>query len=78
MQVARRSRSRGGGIDHLQLVKGLGGRHHATEDAGRSGTPASVTAEAIFNHAAKAIDIENIDARVAEWERAAESSKGRR
>jgi hypothetical protein len=46
-----------------------------------AGTPASVkvrAAEAIFNHAAKAIEIEDIEARVAELERAAESSKGRR
>jgi hypothetical protein len=35
-------------------------------------------AECIINHAAKAIEIEDIDARVAELERAAESSKGRR
>ena len=45
------------------------------------GTPASVkvrAAEAIFNHAAKAIEIEDIEARVAELERAAESSKGSR
>ena len=45
------------------------------------GTPASVkvrAAEAIFNHAAKAIEIEDIEARVAELERAAESSNGRR
>src|SRR5579862_9685310 len=41
-------------------------------------TPASVkvrAAEAIFNHAAKAIEIEDIEARVAELERAAEASK---
>jgi hypothetical protein len=41
-------------------------------------TPASVrvrAAEAIFNHAAKAIEIEDIDARVTELERAAEASK---
>jgi hypothetical protein len=31
-------------------------------------------AEAIFNHAAKAIEIEDIDARVSELERAAEES----
>ena len=46
-----------------------------------AGTPASVkvrAAEAIFNHAAKAIEIEDIDVRVAELERAAESSKGSR
>ena len=46
-----------------------------------AGTPASVrvrAAEAIFNHAAKAIEIEDIEARVAELERAAESSKGSR
>jgi hypothetical protein len=43
--------------------------------------PASVrlrAAEAIFNHAAKAIEIEDIEARVAELERAAESSQGSR
>ena len=43
--------------------------------------PASVrlrAAEAIFNHAAKAIEIEDVEARVAELERAAESSKGSR
>ena len=41
-------------------------------------TPASVkvrVAEAIFNHAAKAIEIEDIDARVSELERAAEIAK---
>jgi transposase-like protein len=40
-------------------------------------TPASVkvrAAEAIFNHAAKAIEIEDIEARVSELERAAEAS----
>jgi transposase-like protein len=44
------------------------------------GTPASVrvrAAEAIFNHAAKAIEIEDIDARVTELERAAELSQQR-
>jgi hypothetical protein len=42
-------------------------------------TPASVkvrAAEAIFNHAAKAIEIEDIEARVELLERAAEASKG--
>jgi transposase-like protein len=42
------------------------------------GTPASVrvrAAEAVFNHAAKAIEIEDIEARLAELERAAEASK---
>jgi hypothetical protein len=42
------------------------------------GTPPSVrvrAAEAIFNHAAKAIEIEDIEARVAELERAAEEVK---
>ena len=41
-------------------------------------TPASVrvrAAEAIFNHAAKAIEIEDIEARVTELERAAEANK---
>ena len=41
-------------------------------------TPASVrvrAAEAIFNHAAKAIEIEDIEARVSELERAAEAAK---
>jgi DNA-binding MurR/RpiR family transcriptional regulator len=41
-------------------------------------TPASVkvrAAEAIFNHAAKAIEIEEIEARVANLERAAEAAK---
>jgi hypothetical protein len=41
-------------------------------------TPASVkvrAAEAIFNHAAKAIEIEDIEARVSELERAAEAQK---
>jgi hypothetical protein len=41
-------------------------------------TPASVrvrAAEAIFNHAAKAIEIEDIEARVAELERTAERAK---
>ncbi len=41
-------------------------------------TPASVrarVADSIFNHAAKAIEIEDIEARVAELERAAGSSK---
>ena len=44
-------------------------------------TPASVrvrAAEAIFNHAAKAIEIEDIDARVSELERAAEQVKSAR
>jgi hypothetical protein len=46
-------------------------------------TPASVrvrAAEAIFNHAAKAIEIEDVEARVVELERAVELSKpsGRR
>ena len=43
-------------------------------------TPASVrvrAAEAIFNHAAKAIEIEDIDARVTALEQAAAVSKGR-
>jgi hypothetical protein len=43
------------------------------------GTPASVrvrAAEAIFNHAAKAIEIEDIEARVTELERMAESNQG--
>jgi hypothetical protein len=42
-----------------------------------SNTPASVkvrAAEAIFNHAAKAIKVEDIEARVAALERAAEAS----
>jgi hypothetical protein len=42
------------------------------------GTPASVrarVADSIFNHAAKAIEIEDIEARVADLERAAEPSK---
>ena len=41
-------------------------------------TPASVkvrAAEAIFNHAAKAIEIEDIEARVSELERTTEASK---
>ncbi len=41
-------------------------------------TPASVkvrAAEAIFNHAAKAIEIEDIEARVSELEQAADASK---
>jgi hypothetical protein len=45
------------------------------------GTPASVkvrAAEAIFNHAAKAIEIEDIEARVTELERAAEVAKSTR
>jgi len=44
-------------------------------------TAASVkvrAAEAIFNHAAKAIEIEDIEARVAELERVVESPKGGR
>src|SRR5258708_29666891 len=44
------------------------------------GTPASVrvrAAEAIFNHAAKAIEIEDIGARVAELERIAASNQTR-
>ena len=44
-------------------------------------TPASVkvrAAEAIFNHAAKAIEIEDIDARLKELEAAAEANSGRR
>lgn len=46
-----------------------------------SNTPASVkvrAAEAIFNHAAKAIEIEDIEARVADLERAAEMAKSSR
>src|SRR5271157_3773652 len=42
-------------------------------------TPASVrvrAAEAIFNHAAKAIEIEDIEVRVGDLERAAEAAKG--
>jgi hypothetical protein len=42
------------------------------------GTPASVrvrAAEAIFNHAAKAIEIEDIEARVSELERAAAAAR---
>jgi transposase-like protein len=42
------------------------------------GTPASVrvrAAEAIFNHAAKAIETEDFEARLAELERAAEATK---
>jgi hypothetical protein len=42
-------------------------------------TPASVkarVADSIFNHAAKAIEIEDIEARVADLERAAETMKG--
>ena len=42
------------------------------------GTPASVkvrAAEAIFNHAAKAIEIEDIEARVSELERATGTQK---
>src|SRR5450759_3172007 len=42
------------------------------------GTPASVrvrAAEAIFNHAAKAIEIEDIEARVSDLERAAEAAR---
>ena len=44
-------------------------------------TPASVkvrAAEAIFNHAAKAIEIEDIEARLSELERAAEALKSDR
>jgi hypothetical protein len=43
-----------------------------------SGTPASVkvrAAEAIFNQAGKAIEIEDIEARVSELERVAEAQK---
>ena len=43
-------------------------------------TPASVrarVADSIFNHAAKAIEIEDIEARVSELERAAETRKSR-
>jgi hypothetical protein len=45
------------------------------------GTPPSVkvrAAEAILSHASKAIEIEDIDARLSELERAAAESKGRR
>jgi hypothetical protein len=41
-------------------------------------TPASVrvrAAEAIFNHAAKAIEIEDIEARVSDLERTAEAAR---
>ena len=44
-------------------------------------TPASVkvrAAEAIFNHAAKSIEIEDIEARVSELERAADLAKSQR
>ena len=44
------------------------------------GTPASVkvrAAEAIFNHAAKGIELEDIEARVSELEQAAELTKRR-
>jgi hypothetical protein len=44
-------------------------------------TPASVrarVADSIFNHAAKAIEIEDIEARVCELERAAETNNGSR
>ena len=44
-------------------------------------TPASVkvrAAEAIFNHAAKAIEIEDIESRVSALERAAEQTKNAR
>jgi len=44
-------------------------------------TPASVkvrASEAIFNHASKAIEIEDIEARLTELERAAEESKSKR
>src|SRR5262249_51169152 len=43
------------------------------------GVPASVrvrAAECVLNHAAKAIELEDIEARVAELERAAEAAKG--
>jgi hypothetical protein len=43
-------------------------------------TPASVrvrAADSIFNHAAKAIEIEDIEARVAALERAADNGKAR-
>jgi transposase-like protein len=43
-----------------------------------AGTPASVrvrAADSIFNHAAKAIEIEDIEARLSELERATEASK---
>jgi hypothetical protein len=42
-------------------------------------TPASVrirAAECILNHSSKAIEIEDVEARVAELERAADASKG--
>jgi hypothetical protein len=45
------------------------------------GTPASVkvrAAEAILNHSSKAIELEDIEARLSELERAAEESKGNR
>jgi hypothetical protein len=47
---------------------GESARHHCTVRSIRA-------AEAIFNHAAKAIEIEDIEARVAELERAAEAAK---
>ena len=49
----------------------LGGRHHADQALIDPNTPASVKARAadsIFNHAAKAIEIEDIEARVAALE----------
>ena len=59
----------------------LGGRHDSTETLIDPGAPASVkvrAAEAIFNHAAKAIEIEDIEARVAALERAVPQGNPRR
>jgi hypothetical protein len=49
-----------------------GGRHSAENDERcHTGIRQSTAAEAIFNHAAKAIEIEDIEARVAALEEAA-------
>jgi hypothetical protein len=47
-------------------------------DPGRPASVKVLAAEAIFNHAAKAIEIEDIEARVSELERAAEQVKSPR
>ena len=54
---------------------------HIAEDYGRScgaGINPRATAESVLSHAAKAIEIEDIEVRVTELEKAAEASKASR
>src|SRR5579871_600160 len=62
-------------------ARNLGGRHHATKTMIDSNTLASVkvrAAEAIFNHSARAIEIEDIEARVSAGEAATADGENRR